>query len=473
MDFKIKFIYDYNAFYKPLKAFGNGEVIMSRKTLNLTEGSSFKLIAAFAVPIVLGNLFQQLYTFVDTMIVGHLLGTEALAGVGATGSLDFLIFGLCIGMCSGFAIPIAQRFGAKDEISLRKYAANSIYLSIVISVVMAVITTALCGIILQLMNTPENVLRYSYIYMVTILAGIPVTVFYNLIAGFIRSIGDSNTPFVFLLLATVLNIIFDYVFIAWLAMGVFGAAFATVLSQLIAGGLCLWVMVKNYPILHISGDEWKPEKVYMKKLMSMGLPMGLQYSITAIGSLILQVGINGLGYMAVAATVVGDKILMIFMCILDALGATMATYSGQNLGAGKYDRIRSGVRASNIMGTIYIIAAFFMANAIAPRLINIFLSDPLPEIVSMSLRYIRLHMAFGTALVFINVYRFTIQGIGYSKTAVLAGVFEMIARAIVGIAIIPVWGYTGACFASPLAWIFADIFLIPTFYYIIRRFEKL
>ena len=444
-----------------------------KKELNLTEGSPFKLIIAFCIPMILGNMFQQLYNFVDTMIVGHFLGVEALAGVGATGSINFLIVGFCLGTCSGFAIPVAQKYGAKDYVALRKFVANAIYLSLCFSIGITIIVSLLCRNILVLMRTPENVIDYSYTYILTIFIGIPVTFFYNILAGIIRSIGDSKTPLIFLIISTVINVFLDCMFIAVFGWGIFGAAFATVCSQFISGVLCLILVIKQFPILHVSKDEWNVDYKYMKTLCKMGLPMGLQYSITAIGSVILQSSVNMLGALAVAAVTAASKVNMLFLCILDALGATMATYGGQNLGAGKIDRIRQGTKTATIIGVVYCAVAFIIAFIVRYPLINMFIDKPNPEMIEMAALHVIVTVGSLILLIHVDVLRFLIQGLGHSNLAVLAGAFEMIARTISGLFIIPKFGFIGACIASPLAWILADMFLFPAYFHVIKNLEKM
>ena len=441
------------------------------KDRDLTVGSPFKLIIAFAIPMILGNLFQQLYNFVDTMIVGHFLGVDALAGVGATGSINFLILGFCMGVCSGFAIPVAQMYGAKDFVAMRKYVANALYLSVAFSIFITVVVSILCRQILLWMRTPDNVIDYSYVYILTIFIGIPVTFLYNILAGIIRSIGDSKTPLIFLIISTFINVGLDYLFIAGLNMGVFGAALATVLAQLLSGIMCIVVVVKKFDVLHISGDEWQVDTDCMHKLCGMGLPMGLQYSITAIGSVILQSSVNMLGSIAVAATTSASKVNMLFLCILDALGASMATYGGQNLGAGRIDRIRKGTLAAVIIGISYSAIAFVAVIFVRVPLINLFVDKPMPEMVDMAALHVLITTGSLTMLVFVNVLRFLIQGVGFSTFAILAGVLEMIARTVAGVFFIPMFGFVGACVASPFAWLLADCFLIPAFFYVVKKLE--
>lgn len=442
------------------------------KDHDLTVGSPFKLIIAFAVPMILGNLLQQLYNFVDTMIVGHFLGVNALAGVGATGSINFLILGFCMGMCSGFAIPVAQTYGSKDFVTMRKYIANALYLSVGFSILITLIVSLLCRHILVWMRTPDNVIDYSYVYILTIFIGIPVTFLYNILAGVIRAIGDSKTPLIFLIISTIINIILDYLFIAGLHLGVFGAALATVLAQLLSGIMCIILVIKKLDILHISGSEWEVNTYYMKKLCMMGLPMGLQYSITAIGSVILQSSVNMLGSLAVAATTAASKVNMLFLCILDALGASMATYGGQNLGAGRIDRIKKGTLAAVIIGISYSIFALVAVIFVRVPLIKLFVDEPVPEMVDMAALHVIITTWSLTFLVFVNVLRFVIQGVGFSTFAILAGVFEMIARTIAGLVFIPAFDFVGACVASPFAWLLADCFLVPAFFYVMHRLER-
>ena len=307
-------------------------------TKDMTVGSPMKLILGFSVPLLFGFLFQQFYSVVDTVIVGQFLGMNALAGVGATGSINFMIVGFCMGVCSGFAIPVAHKFGARDYSGMRQIVANCVWLSLLFSAVMTVIVVFLCDDILRWMNTPEDIFEDAYSYILIIFIGIPATYLYNMLSGIIRSMGDSKVPLFFLVLSSVLNIGLDLLCIVNLRLGVAGAAIATVVSQLISGVLCLFYMIKRYEILHITKEEWKINTHHMKVLCGMGIPMGLQYSITAIGSVILQTAVNGLGSLAVASVTAAGKVSMFFCCPFDAMGSTMATYGGQNVGAKKLDR---------------------------------------------------------------------------------------------------------------------------------------
>ena len=308
-------------------------------TKDMTAGSPVRLIIGFAVPMFLGMLFQQFYSMVDTIIVGQYLGVDPLAGVGSTSSLNFMVIGFCTGVCNGFAIPVAQMFGAREESRLRRFVTNSAWLCLLFSVVMTLVVVAACRPVLRLMNTPEEIFEFAWLYIVIIFWGIPCTFLYNLLAAIIRSLGDSRTPVVFLAVSSVLNILLDLVTIRGLGMGVEGPALATVLSQGVSGLICLLYMKKKYPILRASREEWRLDGKYVRRLCFMGVPMGLQYSVTAIGTLVVQTAINGMGTSVVAGITAAQKINAFIACPVEALGQTMAPYTGQNMGAGRLDRI--------------------------------------------------------------------------------------------------------------------------------------
>jgi len=442
-----------------------------RKVKDLTVGNPLKLIIEFSIPIFFGMLFQQFYSVMDTVIVGQTLGVEALAAVGATGSLTFLIIGFCNGIASGFAIPVAQRFGAKDEKGLKLAIANSVYLGVVLSVVITVIVTLLCRTILEFLNTPSDILEASFSYLVVIFVGLPVTFFYNLFSGFMRSMGDSKTPVLFLVFASIMNIVLDYVFIVGLKTGVEGAAYATVISQLIAAMLSVVYMIRKYEVVRMTGDERRKDMQCMMQLLYMGIPMGLQYSITAIGAVVLQTAVNGLGSNAVAATTTGCKIACFFLVLFDALGSTMATYSGQNIGAKRLDRVSKGLFIACAIGMIYSVFAGAFLAFFGDRFALLFMEASETEIIANVSVYLKVESGFYVLLTLVNCIRFTIQGMGFSLLAVIAGVMEMVARVIVAFALVPAFGFVGACLASPIAWILADAFLIPAFFHVRKKMQ--
>ena len=441
-------------------------------TKDMTSGSPMKLILSFSIPLFFGFLFQQFYNIVDTIIVGRFLGVDDLAAVGATGSINFLIIGFCMGVCSGFSIPVAHKFGARDYVGMRKYVANCMWLAIAFAAVMTVLTTSLCRQILVLMKTPENIIDGAHNYIWVIFLGIPVIYLYNMLSGIIRALGDSKTPLIFLLISSVLNIGLDLFFIIKLEMGVAGAAWATVLAQGISGLLCLVFMVKKFEILHIRKEEWKVDGHMMLSLCNMGVPMGLQYSITAIGSVILQTATNTLGSVAVASTTAAGKIGGFLACPFDAMGSTMATYGGQNVGAGKLDRIGKGVKSCVLLGAGYSVIALLISVLFGRPLATLFVESTEVVILDNVRLFLMINTLFYFPLALVNIIRFTIQGIGFPRFAILAGVFEMIARALVGIFLVPAVGFVGACFGSPVAWILADLFLVPAYFHVMKKLKK-
>ncbi len=444
---------------------------------NLTAGSPMKLILGFLLPLLGGLLFQQLYNMVDTLVVGRYLGVHALAGVGSTGSINFLVLGFCIGICNGFVIPVAQEFGAGDEDGLRRYVANGFWLAAIFSVVITAAICLLCGTILHWMDTPTEIFSYAYDYIFVIFLGIPVIILYNLLSGIIRSLGDSRTPIYFLVLSSLLNVVFDLLSVQVLGMGVEGPAWATVLSQAISGLLCLAILFRRYPILRLSRDDWKPRKKELLNLLSMGIPMGLQYSITAIGTIVVQAAVNRLAANYIAAATVGNKINQLFTCAFDAMGTTMAVYGAQNYGAMKLDRLHKGVLSCGLLAVIYSVAVLPVMLLFGSELALLFIdsSEPLAtrlEIARYARQFLLANGAFYIPLAFVNILRFLIQGLSFTKQAVFAGIFEMIARCICGFWLTGYWGFAVICFANPAAWICADLFLVPVYFHSIRVLRR-
>ena len=436
-------------------------------TRDLTVGSPGKLILSFMLPLLFGLLFQQFYSMVDTVVVGKFLGVDALAGVGSTGSINFMVLGLCNGICAGFAIPVAQKFGQKDFEGLRRFVGNMIWLGTAVALIVTLFTTTLCASILRWMDTPEETFAYAYNYIWVIFLGIPATMLYNLLSGIIRSLGDSRTPLVFLILSSILNVALDVLFIVSFRMGVAGAGGATLLRQLISGLLCLGLIIKRFPLLHLNREDLRFRGVYARHLLNMGLPMGLQYSITAIGSILLQTAVNGLGASAMAAVTAGSKVNMLCACPYDAIGTTAATYAGQNLGAGKPERIHEGVKACTVLGVAYaaviFLAMYFWGSQLCLMFLDTKYAAMAMTIGTLSRQFLLTQLAFFVPLLFVNLLRFTIQGLGFSEFAVLAGVFEMIARGVFGLCLVPWMGFGAVCFASPAAWVMADLFLFPAY----------
>ena len=438
-------------------------------TKDLTIGHPLRIIFNFAVPVFFGYLFQQFYNLVDTIIVGQFLGVDALAAVGSTGSLNFFIIGFCMGVCSGFAIPVAQRFGAGDYSSMRQFIFNSWILVLIFSLVITSLSVIFCREMLVFLKTPENILGMSYSYFVIILAGIPVAFFYNILSGIIRSVGDSKTPLYFLIISACLNIALDLLFIAVFKMGIPGAAYATVISQAFSGILCFFYMRAKFEVLRLKKEEKVPSLKKCLALLGIGVPMGLQYSITAIGSVILQSSVNVLGSVYVASMATAQKISIFFSVPFDALGTTMATYGGQNVGAQKIERLNPGLFWGSAIGFVWSFMALAILFFFTDNLAVLFISKTeSPETTAFVIRHVFYFlMANGCTywlLTLVNVVRFMIQGMGFSRLAIFAGVFELIGRGVIGLVFVPLLGFQGACLASPLAWVLADAFLVPAYF---------
>lgn len=437
----------------------------------MTSGASFPLILNFTLPLLLGNLLQQTYSLMDAAIVGKYLGINALASVGASTSVVFLILGFCTGCCSGFSIPVAQKFGARDYVTMRRFISVSLKISGVMSVAIAIITSLLCAFILRTMQTPENIFDGAYIYLLITFIGIPCTFYYNLLSGIIRALGDSKTPFWFLLLSAVLNIILDLFCIIVLGWGVAGAAIATVFSQGVSSVLCYIYMNRKYEILKTTPSERRFRSDIARQLLGIGVPMGLQFSITAIGSIMLQSSNNALGTACVAAFTAAMRVKMFFMCALDSLGIAMATYSGQNYGAGKPVRIWQGIKSSYVMMMVYVAAINIVIWCFAEKFALLFIDPSETEVIKDTALFLHINLSFFPLLGSLIILRYTIQGAGYTKLAMFSGVSEMVARIMVSLVVVPLFGYLGVCYGDPTAWLFANLFLTPAFIYVYRRLK--
>ncbi len=439
----------------------------------MTSGAPMPLIFKFAMPLLLGNLLQQAYSLIDAAIVGKFLGINSLAAVGASTSVIFLILGFCNGCCGGFGIPIAQKFGARDYVTMRRFVNISLQLALGISVTLAVVTSLLCKDILTMMQTPDNILQEAFYYLLITFIGIPFTFFYNLLSSIIRALGDSKTPFWFLLLATVLNIVLDLFCILVLGWGVAGAAIATVVAQAVSAVLCYGYMIRHFDILVSTPEERRFKPELARTLMGIGVPMGLQFSITAIGSIMLQSANNALGTSCVAAFTAAMRLKMFFMCPLESLGIAMATYTGQNYGAGKPVRIWEGIKASTWMMLGYCAVVFVILMTCSEWLSTMFIDPSETEILKDAALFLHTSVAFFPILGLLCILRYTIQGAGYTSFAMFSGVSEMVARALMSLFAVPAFGYMAVCFGDPAAWIAADLFLVPAFIHVYNRIKAI
>ena len=442
------------------------------KTMDLTTGHPLKQILIFSIPLVFGTIFQQLYNFADTVIVGRCLGTDALAAVGATSSLHFLILGFVQGACVGFGIPVAQSYGAKDRDEMCRYLWNGTWICLLISLFLSLGSVLLTDTLLAIMNTPEEIFFMARAYIVILFAGIPASVLYNYSASVMRAMGDSRHPFYFLLFSSVLNVILDYVLIAFFHMGVSGAAAATVFSQFVSGVLNVWWMFRRMDMIQGKKSQMKPSLPHIKRLCVVGLPMGFEYSVSAIGAVILQNSINTLGSGAVAAQTAGEKIRQMFTLPMESVGMAIATYAGQNFGAGKLKRIRQGIKQGMVIQLVYCAVIWAVLLGMNGLLVQIVLGEAQPDISDQASRYLFivscLFIFHGSLMVFRN----TLQGMGYSVHAIISGVWELAGRSLGGF--LAVWGagFTAVCLANPLAWIFALCYCICMVIYFLRKNER-
>lgn len=442
-------------------------------TKDMTEGNPLLLILKFTLPLLAGNLLQQGYNVADAAIVGRFLGTNALAGVGASSSVQFLILGFCIGTCTGFCIPVAQRFGAGDYSTMRRFVFNSFIITAVIAVVLTALCAIFCTQIVELLATPDDIFDDAYIYLLVILLGIPFTLLYNLTSSIMRAVGDSRTPFLFLAFACFANIFLDIFCITTLHWGVAGAAIATITSQLMSGVLCLVYMMKKYPVLHMEKEECHVQGDLVKNLIVMGFPMGLQFSITAIGSMVMQAATNNLGSVYVSANTAASRLKNFTMCPFDAIAAAVSTFCGQNYGAKKMDRIRQGLRQGVLAGIIYGIVIGIVMIVFGRQMSMIFVDGSETAVLDASRDMLFYSGFFYWILGILIIVRLCVQGLGYSGRAVLSGVVEMIARTVVSILCVPVWGFLAICFTDQAAWVTAVCYIVPMCIYCLKKVEKI
>lgn len=438
---------------------------------DMTKGAPGRIILNFAVPIFIGNIFQQFYSMADTIIVGKFVGNEALAAVGACGTLMFLILGFLIGLTSGFTVVTAQHFGAGNKKAMRQSVASAAILSAVVSVVLTVTSMLLMRHILNWMNTPSDMYDEAYGYIMVICGGIVAQVLYNLLASVLRALGDSKRPLYFLIIAALLNIVLDLVFILVFHLGAAGAAWATVISQGISGVLCLLYIIKKVPELHLAKEDWHINWNLAKWQLCIGIPMALQFSITAIGTIVVQSALNILGSVAVAGFSAACKIEQIFTQAYVALGTTMATYCAQNMGAGKIERIKKGFRAAIGIGIIYAIITGVVIIFLGKYMTILFISENLTQITEYVDIYLKCVGLSFIPLVFVNVYRNGIQGMGFGLLPMTAGIAELVGRSGAAIAASHYGSYAGICLASPAAWVLAGGLLIGMYLWIMKTYK--
>lgn len=442
---------------------------------DMTVGKPTAKIVSFALPLIMGYILQQVYLIVDAAIVGRWIGVGALAAVGASSSIMFLIMGFCNGSCAGFSIPIAQSFGAKDYSKMRAYVANALRVATVIAVVLTVITCIFCNRILRVVNTPEDIFHDASVFLFLQFLTIPFTIAFNLLAGFIRALGNSRQPFYFLIAASLLNVLLDVLLILVIGLGVEGAGIATLLSQLFSALLCVIYIRKHLQVLIPTGSERAYQDKMVGRLLNAGIPMGLQFSITGIGIIMLQSANNALGTVYVAAFTASMRVKYLFTCVFENIGVAMATYCGQNVGAWKLQRIITGVRSAIIIMLAYFVFTILIIYPFADEMMMAFVDNSSASstaIVENAAMFMRIANYFYPVLGLLTILRYSIQGMGYSNLSMLSGVMEMIARCGVSLWIVPLFHFLGVCYGDPVAWVSADLFLIPAFIYVYRRLRK-
>ena len=432
-------------------------------TKDMTMGSPLRMILLFSVPVLLGNIFQQFYNMVDTIIVGQYLGEDALAAVGSTGCLMFLVLGFANGIAQGFGVMVSHAFGAKDFKLLKHYVALSLILTAIVSLLLTIPTVAASRQFLILMKTPDNILGLADSYIKVIFAGILLTMSYNVAAGILRGIGDSKTPLYFLILSSFLNIVLDLFLIVVVKLGTAGAAYATIIAQGVSALLCFIYMFRKFDILKTSREDYYLDGYGVFNMLSIGIPMALNYSITAIGTMILQGAVNIFGSSVVAAFTAASKVENLSTQTMPTLGTAMATYCGQNLGAGKHDRIFRGMKDAFYLCFFAAGAAALLCCLAGPTMVGWFIHNPSEQTLHAAMQYLHIASIFMLPLAWIFVYRNGLQGLDRGLVPMLSGVLELFSRyAVILIAAKP-FGYVGVCSADPAAWLTTGILLLVTY----------
>ena len=439
---------------------------------DMTSGKPIKLIWNFTIPLLIGNLFQQLYNMADTFIVGRTIGVHALASVGSTGSIIFLILGFANGLTAGLAIPLAQRYGAKNYSGVKRSFYVSILISAMVAILLTILSMLFCRQILEIMQTPVEIIDGAYDYLMVIFAGIFSSMAFNLLSNIFRSIGDAKTPLYFLVIACIMNIILDVVFIAGFGMGVEGAGYATVLSQIFSALACIIYIWKKIPILRLNSKDFVAESSDVREHVRISFPMAFQSSIIAIGAIIVQITLNQLGATAVAAYTAAQKIDQVAILPMMSFGVTMATFVAQNYGAKKYDRIWRGVRDCIKLSLTFAISVGIILNVFSPIFIRAFVGVGHEEVVELGAIYFITNGTMYSLLSLLFIYRYTLQGVGKTFTPTVAGIMELCMRAFAAVVLSNLYGYTGATMANPLAWLGSLIPLMIAYYLFKNKFPK-
>ena len=438
--------------------------------LDMTRGPILPRMIRFMIPVLIGNIFQQLYNMVDTMIVGKFLGASALAAVGSTGNLMFMVTGFAMGAAIGFSVRTSQTFGAGQTDQLKNSVACSILLALVLSAALTAVSLAGADGALQLMRTPADIFAQAKTYITIIFAGITATFFYNLFSAHLRAVGNSTAPLFFLILSAVLNVGLDLLFIAGMGLGVEGAAFATVLAQGVSALLCLVYILKRMPLLVPGREHWKIRKEVAAYHLKMGVPIGLQHTITASGMVVMQAAINGFGSAAVASITAAMKLQYLLMQGCTAMGHTMTTFCGQNIGRGDYRRLREGFRTAILLELAFSVFAALVLIFVLPHFLFLFFKTgtDMTEVIRLAKPYLYITSAFYFPLSLIFIFRNGLQGCGYAMVPLFSGVVELIARCAVAFLSIRLGSYLLAISCDPAAWLCAGVYGAAA-YLLLRR----
>ena len=435
---------------------------------DMTVGNPMKIIFGFTLPIFIGNVFQQFYNMADAVIVGKFVGNKALAAVGSTGTIMFLIYGFVVGMTAGFTVLTAQKFGAGDMKGMRKTVAGAGILSFVVGALLTILFMAFMKPLLILMNTPSDIFADAYSYIMIVSGGILEQMLYNLLSSILRALGNSKLPLVILIISALKNIVRDLGFIVGFGRGAKGAAVATVIAQGVSGILCLFYIIAKIPILHLKREDLNVGSTIYKNQLRIGVPMALQYSITAIGTMMVQSSLNILGSTLVAAYTAAGKIEQVVTQAYVAMGTTMATYAAQNMGAGSVKRIREGFKACTVIGVVYSFVAAGFIMTVGKYMTYLFVSEDVDIIMNSVDIYLKCIGIFFIPLAVVNIYRNGIQGLGYGLLPMMAGVAELIGRGVVAVIAGAKRSYPGVCLAGPAAWVLAGGLLIVMYYFIMN-----
>lgn len=441
-------------------------------TKDMTVGNPWKLILLFTIPALIGNVFQQLYSMVDSIIVGRFVSMEGLAAVGASGPVTFMVIMFTIGLTNGFAVITAQKFGAGDEKGVRRSVFTSLILCAVLTVLLTIVGLVTLTPLLRVMNTPEEIFHDAWLYSVIIYSGFIATIFYNMMAGIIRALGDSKTPLYFLIFSSVLNVVVDLILIIVFQMGVAGAAYATIFSQLVSAIVSTIYAFRHYEILKISREDMVWDWSFALDHLKIGFPMAMQGVITGGGVIVLQAVLNGFGATAIAAYTAANKVEILMTQAISSIGMTMSTYCGQNFGAEKYDRIRKGIRCSVVIGAVTSVVIGGVMILGGRMATGLFLTSPSDDVLNYAQTYLTTIGYFQFALTLLFIFRNALQGLGDGMTPLLGGIGEMIARILIVLTLPAILGYQGICFASPMAWIFADVPLMAKYFWMARKWKK-